>query len=263
MASIRLRRRPISSPMLERAVRIDTTTPGRRGDAATGAFLRRFHDCKTNELAEPACIAVLRVSSFDHRRQVLEKRIEWPRVAGEIASNELGRGWPAAAVVDKERQSVGGGNVEYVRCERISAHAGATRHDMLIAIGENHDFAGFDRDRLPAGDSGEAPARCNHMIGDASAAMSSRARLLSSGSRRLLLSVGFSAAPQGNGAGSTGAEAIAVRYRDSATPSEPGMPSIIICASILVTPSLYPDVANAPNGRSQVLHQRCESVALF
>ena len=133
---------------------------------AAGALVRRFHHCKTNELAEPACITALWVSGLDHGRQVLEKRIERPRIAGEEAADELGRGRPVAAVVDEERQLAGSGGVERVRCDRIGAHAGAARHDMRIAIGEDDDFAGFDRDRLPANDIGEASALGDHMISD-------------------------------------------------------------------------------------------------
>jgi hypothetical protein len=40
---------------------------------AAGALVRRFHDRKTNELAEPACTVVLWISGLDHGRQVFEK----------------------------------------------------------------------------------------------------------------------------------------------------------------------------------------------
>jgi hypothetical protein len=37
---------------------------------------------------------------------------------------------------------------------------------MRIAIGEDDDLTGFERDRLPADKAGKAAARCYHMIGN-------------------------------------------------------------------------------------------------
>src|SRR5215472_7122070 len=66
---------------------------------AAGALVRRFLERKTDELAEPACVTVLGISSLDHGRQILEQRIERPRIAGEIAADDPGRGSPVTADV--------------------------------------------------------------------------------------------------------------------------------------------------------------------
>src|SRR6266481_8106642 len=65
-----------------------------------------------------------------------------------------------------ERHLTGKGNVEQVCRGWIGAEAGAARHDMRVAVGEDNDFAGFDGNRLPTDNAGKTPAGGHHMIGN-------------------------------------------------------------------------------------------------
>ena len=95
-----------------------------------------------------------------------EKRIERLSIAGQEAADKLGRGRPGAPKVDAEWQLAASGCVNHARSEGIGAHARAARHDMRFASREDDDFACFNRNRLPADGTSEAPTFRNHMISD-------------------------------------------------------------------------------------------------
>ena len=90
-----------------------------------GALVGRLHHRLTDHLANPACVAILWISSLDHRRQVFEKGIERLSIAGQEAADKLGRGRPVAPKVDEERQLAASGCVNHAGGERIGAHARA------------------------------------------------------------------------------------------------------------------------------------------
>ena len=118
-----------------------------------------------DELAEPVRIPFLWVSGLDHWREVIEKRIERLGIAGEEAADELGLR-TGTAKVDLEGQLPGVGSIDHARTEWITAHAWPARHDMWVPLGEDNDFACFDRDRLSADGISETPAVSDDMISD-------------------------------------------------------------------------------------------------
>ena len=133
---------------------------------APGVLKGRFPCREADELADPAFLASLLFSVHDQSRQVLKQRIERPGIAGEKAADKFGRGRPFGPIVDDERQLAAPRFVERVLRLRIGTHAGAAGQDMRVAVGEDDDFAGFNKNWLSPNDSGEALASGDHVEGD-------------------------------------------------------------------------------------------------
>ena len=133
---------------------------------AAGALLGRFHRRQADELAEPVGVVAGLVSGRDHRRQIVDQRIERLGITSEEPADELGGDRSLGAIIDEDRQLTGGGRVERARRSAVSPHARTAGEDMRVASGEDEDIAGLDHDRLLADEVGEATAFGNDVIRD-------------------------------------------------------------------------------------------------
>src|SRR2546423_8040445 len=106
----------------------------------------RFLYRKPDELADPADSAARGFSRLDHLRKACQERIEWPRIASEIAADKIGRSRPITKI-DAEWLAGGSCDLQDVRHGRVGTQPRATGHGVRVAVRDHKDLTSFERNR--------------------------------------------------------------------------------------------------------------------
>jgi hypothetical protein len=132
---------------------------------ATGMLSSRFRYGKSDELADPAGSVVRGISHLDYRWKALHKRIERPRITGEIAADKIGRSRPVTKI-DAEWLVGGSCDLQDVRHGGIGTQPRIARHGVRITVRDHKDLTGLERNRLSVSDCGIAMACRDDVIGN-------------------------------------------------------------------------------------------------
>src|SRR5262249_11286574 len=109
---------------------------------AAGMLSSRFRYSKPDELADPAGSVVRGISHLDYRWEALDKRIERPRITGEIAADKIGRS-RAVTKIDAEWLVRGSCDLQDVRHGGIGTQPRIARHGVGITVRDHKDLAGL------------------------------------------------------------------------------------------------------------------------